>query len=113
MTDRSKSVVFVGTALDDLRAFPLTARREAGYQIDRVQSGRDPDDWKPMTSIGPGARELRIREASGAFRVVYVAKFADAIFVLHCFRKTTQKTSREDLALATRRYGEAIKGATP
>ena len=110
--DPSKAVVFLGTALDDLRAFPTGARREAGYQIDRVQSGHDPDDWKPMTSIGSGVREIRIREASGAFRVIYVTKLGDAVLVLHCFRKTTQKTSREDLDMAKRRYRDAMRGLT-
>lgn len=109
MVERAKDVVFVGSALDDLRAFPPAARREAGHQIDRVQAGREPDDWKPMTSIGAGVREIRVREATGAFRVIYVAKFADAIFVLHCFRKTTQKTSREDIAIAKHRYGDLIR----
>jgi phage-related protein len=71
----SKPVEFRGTALEDLRAFPQAARREAGYQLDRVQQGREPDDWKPMNSVGRGVREIRIRDAAGAFRVLYVAKF--------------------------------------
>jgi phage-related protein len=78
-----KDVVFRGTALDDLRAFPPAARREAGHQLDLVQRGLDADDWKPMNSVGPGVREFRIRDAAGAFRVIYVAKFAEAVFVLH------------------------------
>ena len=81
-----KPVEFCGSSLDDLRAFPLAARREAGHQIDQVQNGLEPDDWKPMNTVGPGVREIRIREAAGAFRVVYVAKFADAVYVLHCFQ---------------------------
>jgi phage-related protein len=101
---RSRAIVFVATSLADLKAFPTVARQQAGYQLDRVQAGRDPDDWKPMPSIGAGVREIRIREASGAFRVIYVASFGEAIFVLHCFRKTTQKTARADLDLAARRY---------
>ena len=104
MPNAPKPIVFRGTSLDDLRSFPIAARREAGFQLDQVQNGRDPDDWKPMPTIGKGVREIRIRDAEGAFRVIYVAKFADAVFVLHCFRKTSQKTSREDIALATRRY---------
>jgi phage-related protein len=104
-----KPVEFVGGALDDLRAFPLHARREAGYQIDQVQRGLDPDDWRPMTTIGPGVREIRIRDVAGAFRVVYVAKFADAIYVLHCFQKKTPRTSKTDLELAARRYAEVLK----
>lgn len=84
MPKSAKPVEFRGTALDELRAFPEAARREAGFQ---VQNGHEPDDWKPMKAIGPGVREIRIRDAQGAFRVIYVAKFAQAIFVLHCFQK--------------------------
>jgi phage-related protein len=103
-----KPVEFRGSSLDDLRAFPGSARHEAGHQIDRVQQGFQADDWKPMPSIGSGVQEIRIRDA-GAFRVIYVAKFADAVYVLHCFRKTTQKTSKTDLDLAAKRYRELIK----
>ncbi len=109
MKVRVKPVEFWAGALDDLRAFPAAARREAGYQLDQVQQGRDPDDWKPMSTIGQGVREIRIRNADGAFRVIYVAKFETAIYVLHCFQKKTQKTSREDIALATRRYKDLLK----
>jgi len=109
MSERSKPVEFRAGALDGLRAFPIAARREAGYQLDQVQQGRDPDDWKPMSTIGQGVREIRIREADGAFRVIYVAKFEAAIYVLHCFQKKTQKTSREDITLATRRYKDLLK----
>ncbi len=109
MKARVKPVEFWAGALDDLRAFPAAARREAGYQLDQVQQGRDPDDWKPMSTIGPGVREIRIRDADGAFRVIYVAKFETAIYVLHCFQKKTQKTSRGDIALATRRYKDLLK----
>jgi phage-related protein len=62
-----------------------------------------------MNSVGHGAYEIRVREADGVFRVIYVAKFADAIYVLHCFQKKTQKTSREDLALASRRYKDLLR----
>ncbi len=101
-----KPVEFRGSSLDDLRAFPSSARHEAGHQIDRVQQGYQPDDWKPMPTVGAGVQEIRIRDAAGVFRVIYVAKFADAVYVLHCFRKTTQKTSKTDLDLATKRYRE-------
>jgi phage-related protein len=99
----SRPVEFRGSALDDLRAFPAAARREAGYQLDQVQRGREPDDWKPMNTVGRGVREIRIRDAAGAFRVLYVAKFDDAVYVLHCFQKKTQKTSKADLNLAAQR----------
>ncbi len=108
-----KPVEFCGSSLDDLRAFPLAARREAGHQIDQVQNGLEPDDWKPMNTVGPGVREIRIREAAGAFRVVYVAKFADAVYVLHCFQKKTEKTSKADLELATRRYRDLLQELNP
>jgi phage-related protein len=99
--------------LEDLREFPPTARREAGHQLDQVQRGREPDDWKPITTVGPGVSEIRIRDESGAFRVLYVAKFADAIYVLHCFQKKTQKTSKADVELACTRYRELLKELRP
>jgi phage-related protein len=95
--------------LDALRAFPLTARREAGYQLEQVQNGREPDDWKPMNAVGRGAKEIRIRDEAGAFRVLYVAKFADAIYVLQCFQKKTERTSKADVELAAKRYRELSK----
>ncbi|PLZ03819.1 hypothetical protein CY652_02240 [Burkholderia sp. WAC0059] len=100
---------FRGNSLEALKAFPEAARREAGYQLDQVQHGHEPDDWKPMGTVGPGVREIRIREASGAFRVIYVAKFADAVYVLHCFQKKTGKTSGTDVDLAGARYRELVK----
>jgi phage-related protein len=75
----------------------------------RVQRGDDPVDWKPMSSIGPGVRELRARDEAGIFRLIYVAKIADRIFVLHCFQKKTQRTAKPDLALAAKRYAELLK----
>lgn len=89
-----KPVEFRGSSLDDLRAFPLAAKREAGHQNDQVQNGREPDDWKPLSIVGRGVKEIRIRDASGAFRVVYLARLADAVYVLHCFQKKTEKPAR-------------------
>lgn len=108
MTD-PKPVEFWGSSLDDLRAFPLPARREAGHQLDQVQNGQEPDNWKPMKTVGQGTKEIRIRDAVGAFRVIYVAKFADAVYVLHCFQKKTEKTSKPDLDLASKRYRDLLK----
>jgi phage-related protein len=104
-----KPVEFLGSALSDLRRFPVAARREAGYHVYQVQEGYDPDDWKPMNSIGSGVREIRIRDESGAYRVIYIAKLAGAVYVLHCFQKKTQKTAIDDIALATRRYKDMIR----
>lgn len=105
----SKPVEFRGSSLDDLRAFPLTARREAGHQLDQVQNGLEPDDWKPMNTVGQGVKEIRIRDTRGAFRVVYVAKFADAVYVLHCFQKKTEQTSKTDVDVAANRYRDLLK----
>lgn len=99
-----KPISFRGTALDDLRQFPLNARREAGYQLDLVQHGQEPTDWRPMNSVGQGVKEIRIRDADGAFRVIYLAKLADAVHVLHCFQKKTEKTVDADIELARKRY---------
>jgi len=105
-----KPVVFLGDSLDRVRAFPERARRNAGFQLDRVQRGLDPDDWKPMATIGSGVREIRVRDATGAYRVVYVASFAEAVYVLHAFQKKTQRTSARDLALAQLRLRELKRG---
>lgn len=107
-TSPVRLIEFVGTALEDLRSFPAAARRECGYQLDRVQQGMDPVDWKPMVGVGPGVREIRVRDQSGAFRVIYAVKLADRVLVLHCFQKKTQKTAKADLDLAARRYRQAM-----
>ncbi len=104
-----KDVVFIDSARDDLRAFSPEARREAGYQIDLVQQGFDPSNWKPVTGVGAGVREIRIHEA-GEYRVLYVAKFEAAVYVLHAFQKKTQKTAKQDIELAKRRY-QALRNA--
>lgn len=82
----------------------------AGLQLDRVQRGLDPDDWKPMPTVGPGVREIRVRDEAGAFRVLYVARFAEAVYVLHCFQKKSGKTSRQDLELGRQRFKELVRG---
>ena len=102
-------IEFRGSSLDDLRSFPLSARREAGHQLDHVQNGQEPDDWKPMNTVGKGVKEIRIRDAAGAFRVIYVAKFAESVYVLHCFQKKTEKTSKADLELTVKRYRDLVK----
>lgn len=104
-----KPVEFRGNALDELRSFPEAARRAAGFQIDRLQRGYDPEDWKPMPSVGKGVREVRIRDEAGAFRVIYLTKLEDAVYVLHCFQKKTQKTATGDIELARNRYKELMR----
>ena len=104
-----KPVTFLGDSLDDVRSFPGDARRDVGFQIDRLQRGFDPDDWKPMKTVGPGVREIRVREASGAYRVIYIAAFEDAVYVLHAFQKKTPATAKRDLDLATARFKELVR----
>ena len=106
--DDEKQILWVGSAYDDLLAFPKDARKEAGFQLGKVQAGLDPDDWKPFDEVGAGTREIRIREASGIYRVMYVAKFEEAIYVLHCFHKKTQGTSKQVRAIAAARYRAVV-----
>lgn len=108
MTDE-KEIRWIGSSYDDLLTFPDDARREAGFQLGRVQAGLEPADWKPFNDVGAGTAEIRIRDASGAYRVMYVAKFEEAIYVLHCFQKKTQATSRQDKLIAETRYRAVAK----
>jgi phage-related protein len=105
-----KPVTFHGDSLDRLRGFPCDARREAGHELYQVQKGRDPNDWKPMPTIGAGVREIRIRDAIGAYRVIYIAMLGDAIHVLHAFQKKSQKTAQRDLELAVERLRQLKRG---
>jgi phage-related protein len=98
-----KSIVWIGSSRDDLRRFPREVRRKAGYQLRLVQQGKEPDDFKPMPSIGPGAYEVRV-QVGDAYRVFYVAKFEEAVYVLHAFQKKTQKTARRDIEIGRQRY---------
>ena len=98
-----KNLKFIGSSLDDLRDFPTEAKRQVGFELDAIQRGIEPSDWKPMQNIGSGVREIRIR-VLGEWRIIYVAKFSDAIYVLHSFQKKTQKTRQEDIELARNRY---------
>lgn len=84
-----KQIEFIGDSLDTLRNFPLEARQDTGYQLDKVQRGLEPDDWKPIKAIGPGVKEIRVRDEQGQFRVIYITKLANAVYVLHCFKKKT------------------------
>ena len=99
-----KPIEFLGDSLRSLREFPDDAKRDAGYQLDRVQHGLQPDDFKPMPAIGKGVEEIRVRDDTGAYRVIYTARLADAIYVLHAFQKKTQATSKRDIDLAKQRF---------
>ena len=106
-----KPLSWLGSSLDDLRAFPADARRNAGYQLGRVQQGLLPTDWKPMTSVGPGVVEIRVHTRV-EHRVFYVAKFEEAVYVLHTFEKRTRKTPQPEIALAQRRLADLVRSRT-
>ena len=104
-----KKIKFVGRALENIKKFPHEAKREAGHQLDKIQSGKDPSDWKPMQGIGSGVKEIRINKSEGIYRVIYVAKFEESVYVLHAFQKKTQKTSPIDLESAKRSYKKILE----
>ena len=104
-----KPLKFIDSSQKDLREMPATVRQALGLELMTVQYGGEPSDYKPMPSVGAGAYEIRYRDsANGAFRVLYVAKFEDAIYVLHAFQKKTQKTPKSDIDLAAKRYRNLI-----
>ena len=105
-----KEIRWLGSSYDDLCAFPPEARKEAGFQLGRVQAGLEPTDWKPFAEVGPGTKEIRTKDASGIFRVLYVAKFEEAIYVPHCFQKKTQVTRKHEIAIAGVRYRAVVSG---
>ena len=104
-----KPVRFLGDSLQCLRDFPVDARQDAGYQLDKVQRGLQPDDFKPMPTIGRGVEEIRIRDDSGIYRVIYTARLAGAVLVLHAFEKKTQRTSQRDIEIAKARFREMMR----
>lgn len=107
-----KQLRFLGDSLTCLREFPEDARHDAGYQLDKVQRGEQPDDFKPIPSIGKGVEEIRIRDDTGSYRVVYTARLADTVYVLHAFQKKTKATSKRDVELAKKRFIELMRGAS-
>lgn len=105
----SRELRFLGNSLDALRAFPAGPRQDAGFQLDKLQRGEQRDDFRSMPAIGKGAEELRIWTQEGTYRVVYVARFADAVYVLHAFQKKSRATRRTALELARQRYAELLR----
>jgi phage-related protein len=95
-----KPVYFVGSYREDMRGLPEDARETAGHQLFKVQQGKEPDDWKPVPMVGTGVNEIRVWDESGGYRVLYLAKFKEAVYVLHVFEKRSQKTSKGDIYLA-------------
>jgi phage-related protein len=103
-----KPLAWAGSALDDLKAFPDDARQRAGFELYRLQQGLEPTDWKPMPTVGAGVREIRI-QTGRAFRVLYVAKYGEAVYVLHAFEKKSQRTTKRDLDVAHQRLAEVLR----
>lgn len=108
-----KPLTFLGDSLKRLRDLPADAKQDIGYQLDAVQRGQQPDDFKPMPAIGKGVEEIRVWDESGTYRVIYTARLADAVYVLHLFQKKSQTTSQRDIDLAKQRYVELIASLTP
>ena len=106
-----KPIRFLGDSLKAIREFPKDARQDAGYQLEKVQDGKAPDDFKPMPLIGKGVEEIRIWDESGTYRVIYTARMEEAVYVLHAFQKKTQATSQRDIEVAKKRYDELMRGA--
>lgn len=107
-----KPIYFLGDSLKCLRAFPIGAKQDAGYQLDKVQHDQAADDFKPMAVIGVGVEEIRVWDDTGTFRVIYTARLADAVYVLHAFQKKTQATSKRDIEIAKAHYTQLLRGTT-
>jgi phage-related protein len=106
-----KPLHFMGSSHSDLKAFPEEARRDAGFNLDFVQRGFEPENWKPIKTVGAGVKEIRVQDARGAYRVIYLATRPEAVYVLHCFQKKTEKTSQRDIDLAQQRFKAIPKPA--
>lgn len=105
-----KPVEFLGDSLKCLRDFPSDARQDAGWQLELVQRGKQPSDFKPMPAIGKGVEEIRVWDDAGTFRVIYTARLADAVYVLHAFQKKTQTTAKRDIDTAKARFAKLMRG---
>lgn len=104
--EKEKPVEFCGDSLERLRDFPDAARQRMGYQVGRLQAGEQPDDFKPMKTVGTGVYEIRVKDDTNEFRSFYIAKRRDAIYILHCFQKKTEQTAPADIALGKKRLKE-------
>ena len=104
-----KKLKFLGDSLDRLREFSPDTKQDAGFQLHKIQRGEKPDDFKPMTTVGKGVEEIRVRDSTGTYRVIYIAKLKEAVYVLHAFQKKTQATLTKDIALAKTRFLELMR----
>ena len=104
-----KAVIWMGSSKADLKAFPAAVIDDMGHQLFLVQSGLDPDDWKPVSSVGAGVKEIRVKDVAGIFRTVYLATRPEAVYVLHCFQKKTRQTAQRDIELARKRLQDILR----
>ena len=104
-----KAVIWTGSSKADLKAFPAAVVDDMGYQLFLVQCGLEPDDWKPMTTIGSGVKEIRVKDTAGIYRTIYLATRPEAVYVLHCFQKKTQRTAQHDIDLARKRLKDLLR----
>jgi phage-related protein len=103
---------FLGDSLKCLRDFPRSIRHDAGYQLDKVPRDEQPDDFKPMPAVGRGVEEIRVSESSHSYRVVCLARRAEAVYILHALQKKTQATPKNDIQIARRRFRQLLGGKT-
>ena len=106
-----KEIEFLGDSLKAISEFPRDARQAAGYQLRRVQDGILPEDFKSMSDIGKGVEEIRVWASSGTYRVIYTARLADKVYVLHAFQKKTRETSEKDKEIAKKRFKQIMRGS--
>jgi phage-related protein len=104
-----KEIKFIGNTLDTIREFPESVKQRIGFELDKVQRGFEPSNWKPMNNVAIGVKEIRMKSNDGIFRTIYVAKFSDYIYVLSAFQKKQQKTPKSEVEIARKRYGEINK----
>ena len=107
--EQEKEIRWVGSSYDDILNFPEEPRRKAGFELGKVQAGLEPEDWKPFSDVGAGVKEIRVADSSGTFRVMYVAKFEEATYVLHCFQKKTEATTKHNRDIAEARYRAVVR----
>ncbi|GBF80651.1 type II toxin-antitoxin system RelE/ParE family toxin [Aphanothece sacrum] len=103
-----KPIYWIGTSRNDISNFSEEARRKAGFQLRVIQKGDKANDFKPIPIIGKGTEEIRIWTGE-TYRIFYVARFEEGIYVLHAFRKKTQRTSKKDIELGQQRYQQMIQ----
>lgn len=104
-----KDLDWRGTSLDDIKKFPTEVKKDVGFELHKIQNGHNPTHFKAVNRWGAGVIEIKIKDDDGEYRVVYVAKFAEAVYVLHAFQKKTQQTSPKDVSTIVERYKAVVE----